>query len=221
MINDAKYDTKLIIVRHGQSIGNANRIFLGHTDLDMSEHGYLQVNATAEHLKNEKIDVIYSSDLIRAYNTAVPHAKLRNLEIKTSKNLREAYVGLWENQAKDDIIAKWGREMFEIYWSEHFGTFVFPEGESIEEAGKRFYNEILSICRENKGKTILITAHAAVIRAFWGIISGISWEKIADTIPFSSNASYSIAYFDGENVIPGEYSIDDHLSEVGITKVNY
>ncbi len=221
MKNNTKYDTKLIIVRHGQSIGNANRIFLGHTDLDMSEHGYLQVNATAEHLKNEKIDVIYSSDLIRAYNTAVPHAKLRNLEIKTSKNLREAYVGLWENQAKDDIIAKWGREMFEIYWSEQFSTFVFPEGESIAEAGERFYNEILSICRENEGKTILITAHAAVIRAFWGIISGISWEKIADTIPFSSNASYSIAYFDGENVIPGEYSIDDHLSEVGITKVNY
>lgn len=216
-----KYDTKLIIVRHGQSIGNANRIFFGHTDLDLSEHGYLQVNATAEHLKSEKIDVIYSSDLIRAYNTAVPHAKMRNLEIKTSKNLREAYVGLWENQAKDDIIAKWGREIFDIYWTDRFGTFVFPEGESIADAGKRFYSEILSICRENRGKTVLITAHAAVIRAFWGIISGISWKNIADIIPFSSNASYSIAYFDGEKVIPGEYSIDNHLSEVGITKVNY
>jgi broad specificity phosphatase PhoE len=216
-----KFDTKLIIVRHGQSLGNANKIFLGHTDLDMSEQGYLQANATAEHLKNEKIDEIYSSDLKRAYNTALPHAKLHNLEVKTSKNLREAYVGQWENQSKDDIIAKWGREAFEIYWTNHFGTFVFPEGESIAEAGERFYNEILTICHKNQGKTILIAAHAAVIRAFWGIISSISWENIADTIPFSSNASYSIAYFDGEKVIPEEYSIDAHLSDVGITKVNY
>ena len=47
---------KIILVRHGQSIGNQTRVFLGHTDLDLSELGYKQANATAEYLKNEKID---------------------------------------------------------------------------------------------------------------------------------------------------------------------
>ena len=50
--------TKIIFIRHGESLGNANKTFLGHTDLDLSELGYKQAEATAKHLKNEKIDVI-------------------------------------------------------------------------------------------------------------------------------------------------------------------
>ena len=107
-----KKTTKLILIRHGQSIGNLTKRFLGHTDLDLSELGYLQANCTAEYLKNEKIDIIYSSDLIRAYNTAVPHAKIRGLDINTSIHLRENFVGEWENMFVDDIIEKWGREFF-------------------------------------------------------------------------------------------------------------
>ena len=211
--------TKIILVRHGQSLGNATKTILGHTDLDMSEHGYKQALATAEYLKTEKIDVIYSSDLKRALNTAIPHAKMRNLEVITSKNLREIYVGAWENMKTDDILSKWGREVFENEWLGNFGLFTFPEGESIINGGKRFFDEVRRICIENKGKTVLIAAHAAVIRSFWGIISGILPENLANELPFSTNASYSIAYFDGNNFIPMEYSCDNHLSEVGITAV--
>lgn len=215
-----KNTTKIILIRHGESLGNANRTFLGHTDLDMSSLGYLQAYATAEYLKDEKIDVIYSSDLKRAYNTAVPHAKIRQIDIISSKNLREMYVGEWENMKFDDIIAKWGREEYEEKWKNNFGTFRFPSGESIEEGGIRFYNEIMRICNENEGKTILIAAHAAVIRAFWAIISGISWENLAKVYPFSTNASYSVAYFDGNKITPESYSNDSHLSSVGITNAN-
>ena len=211
--------TKIIIVRHGQSIGNATRVILGHTDLDLTEQGHLQVNTTAEYLKNEKIDVIYSSDLIRAYNTAIPHAKIRNLEIKTNKNLREMYLGAWENQKVDDIIAKWGREVFVDQWHGNFGLFAFPEGESIQNGGIRFYNEVLSIAKANLGKTIMICSHAAVIRSFWSIINHVNWEDVAEKVPFPSNASYSTVYFDGNELIPDIYSFDSHLSEVGITKV--
>ena len=60
----SEYDTVFFLVRHGQSIGNAKREFLGHTDKDLSELGYLQAQKTADLLANERIDVIYSSDLI-------------------------------------------------------------------------------------------------------------------------------------------------------------
>lgn len=213
-----KNTTKIIFIRHGESLGNANKTFLGHTDLDLSELGYKQAEATANYLKDEKIDVIYSSDLIRAKNTAVPNAKIRNLDIKCSQKLREMYVGDWENRTFDEIIEKWGSEVFFDEWKSNFGTFRFPNGESIEEGGIRFYNEVLSIIEENQGKTILITAHAAVIRAFWGIISGISWGKLAETFNFPSNASYSVAIYDGQKVIPVSYSNDDHLKDIGVTQ---
>ena len=211
--------TKLIFIRHGQSIGNATRTILGHTDKDLSELGYKQAIATAEYLKNEKIDKIYSSDLKRAVNTAVPHAKMHNLEIILNKNLREIYVGAWENRTVDEIIAKWGREAYENDWFGNFGLFTFPEGESIIDGGNRFYDEIKLISLENVGKTVLITAHAAVIRSFWAKISGILPENITKELPFPTNASYSIAYFDGTEIVPVEYSCDAHLTSVGITKV--
>ena len=212
--------TKIIIVRHGQSIGNQTKTFLGHTDLDLSELGYLQADATAKALKDYKIDKIYSSDLKRAYNTAVPNAKMHNLEIKTSKNLREAYVGEWEGMFVGDIIEKWGREVFVDQWAYNFGNFAFPGGESIISAGMRFYNEVLAISNENSGKTILICAHAAVIRSFWAIISDISADDIVSQLPFPTNASYSLCECKNGQILPISYSNDDHLSEVGITKVN-
>ncbi len=211
---------KIIIVRHGQSLGNLNRIFLGHTDLDLSELGYRQAKATAEHLKNEKIDLIYSSDLKRAYNTALPHAEMRDLTIIPSKNLREAYVGAWENMNVDDILTKWGREVFVDQWKNNFGCFTFPDGESTRAAGERFYKKISSICSENIGKTIFISSHAAIIRSFWAIISDVHAEEVSEKIPFPTNASYSIAYYENGKITPISYSNDEHLADVGITKVN-
>ena len=232
---------KIILVRHGQSIGNQSRIFLGHTDLDLSDLGYKQAECTAEYLKNEKIDHIYSSDLIRAYNTAAPHAKLRNMDVISNKNLREAFVGAWEGMNVDDILEKWGREVFIDQWKNKFGLFRFPDGESIKGAGERFYNEIISICSKIDSKpttetpfiynneekkdnfsdiTILIASHAAVIRSFWSIISDIPFDQLAEKIPFPTNASYSICYYKNGKITPFEYSNDEHLSDVGITKVN-
>ena len=211
--------TKIILIRHGQSVGNATKTILGHTDLDLSDLGYKQAEVTANELKNEKIDIICSSDLKRAYNTAYFHAKMRNMEVVTSENLREVYLGAWEGQTIEAVIAKWGREAIEVDWLGNFGLFTFPDGEKIMDAGKRFYDEVYRISKENQGKTILIAAHAAVIRAFWAIIADIAPENISEKLPFPTNASYSICYLENDNITPFEYSIDGHLSEVGITKV--
>lgn len=212
--------TKIIIVRHGQSIGNATKTVLGHTDLDLSELGYKQAEVTANALKNEKIDIIYSSDLKRAYNTALSHAKMRNMSVIPSEKLREVYIGDWEGIVIDEIIEKWGREAVEVDWLGNFGTFTFPKGENLYDAGVRFYKEIYRIANENMGKTILIAAHAAVIRVFWALISDISRYEICEKVPFATNASYSICYFENDKITPFAYSIDEHLNEVGITKVN-
>ena len=211
-------NTKIIIVRHGESVGNATRRMLGHTDLDLSEHGYIQAECTAAHLEREKIDAIYSSDLLRAYNTAVPHAKRRELPITTDKGFRELYVGEWEGKSVEEVVERYG-DMFEVQWHGGFGTFRFPCGESAMEGAERFYNTTIEVAKRHPGQTILICAHAAVIRGFWSIICGVSPEEIVDKVPFATNASYSIAYYDGERITPCEYSRDEHLAEVGITRV--
>ena len=210
--------TTLYIVRHGESLGNMSSRFLGHTDLDLSPKGYEQASLTAKELSMVKFDAIYSSDLIRAYNTALPHAELRGMKITTSKQLREIYAGAWEGMYAKDIIEEYG-ELFTYKWRREFGTFMIPEGESVIGAGTRFLEECTSIAKRHLGGTVLITAHAAVIRSFWGLISGYLPSQFDEYIRFPSNASYSIAEYDGEKIVPISYSIDGHMGDL-FTTVN-
>ena len=203
-------DTILILVRHGQSIGNATRVYLGHTNLGLTERGKMQAQLTAERLRDEKIDAIYSSDLKRAHDTAMPHAEMRGLDIIDKKELREVNVGLWEGMSIDDIIRDYHDE-FLIDWKENFGTFTPPQGESMPDVGRRVYKAIEEIAKAHEGQTVLITSHAAALREFWGMILGLKFEEIAPAVPFPANASYSrIKYCDGV-FTPIEFSVDDHI----------
>ena len=206
-------DTLIYFIRHGQSLGNLSQIMLGHTDLDLSPLGYLQAEKTCEELSGVHFDAIYSSDLIRAYNTAKPHAELRGMNIITSQKLREMNVGEWENMHVQDIIDKYG-ELFTIGWRKNFGEVVVPGGESADEARERFYSAVLEIAKKHPGETILITAHAAVIRLLWGKINNVPPAELAETYPYPTNASYSIARWNGKELIPESYSNDSHLASM-------
>ncbi|MFA5406360.1 MAG: histidine phosphatase family protein [Candidatus Nanoarchaeia archaeon] len=61
---------KLFFVRHGESVGNQLKIAQGHLDYDLTNDGVEQARRVAERLKNEQFAHIYSSDLLRAANTA-------------------------------------------------------------------------------------------------------------------------------------------------------
>ena len=210
---DGGYKTTLLLVRHGESQGNAKREFLGHTDKDLSPRGYQQAERCAEFLSYQEIDAIYSSDLKRAYNTAVPHAKMRNMKIEARKELREIYAGNWEGMRVEDIIAVNSHEFIDG-WRAEFGTFRIPGGESVPEVAERIHSEIKRIAEENVGKTVLVTFHAAAIRAFFGKILNIPTGELADALWFPANASVSVVYYDGEKLIPGEYSHADHLLDM-------
>lgn len=211
--------TKLIIVRHGESIGNKTKYLLGHTDLDMSELGYAQAAATADYLSGERIDAVYSSDLLRAVNTALPHARLRGLEVKLDEGLREVGLGDWEGRHISYVLEKYG-EMYDRYKTRDFGVFTYPKGgENVREAGARFGRALIKIAEENEGKTVLVATHAAVLRSFYASLLRIAPERVAEELPFPTNASCTYIDYENGELIPVEYSHDSHLEAVGITKV--
>ena len=202
-------EAKFVLIRHGQSIGNLKRIYLGHTDLGLSELGVEQAERCAEYFKDEEFSAIYSSDLKRAYNTALPHTKYHDLPIIATEDLREIYMGLWEGMPIEEMRARWQYE-YEVAWLHRFGDFTTPEGEKVTDAAKRIYNKLLSIAKETEGK-ILVTTHAALIRALWGYISGLEPADWGEANFFPANASASFVGFDGEKLIPIRYSFDDYL----------
>ena len=85
--------THVVIIRHGQSQGNAEGRFGGHTDTPLSPRGRKQAKATAKALAKEKFSAIYSSDLPRAIETATPLANLTHVPLQTTDALRERSVG--------------------------------------------------------------------------------------------------------------------------------
>ena len=91
--------TRIYYVRHGQSYGNQHRIFLGHTDMDLTDMGRAQAARTAERLAEVEFAAIYSSDLSRAFNTALPHAEMRGMQVKADKRFNALkYMNVYYRQ---------------------------------------------------------------------------------------------------------------------------
>ena len=117
--------TYFYLIRHGQSIGNAWHRYLGHTDLGLSDLGKIQAEEAGAALADKKIDFIYSSDLKRAHETAIPHAKRRGLDIIDSKDLREMFVEFINNKGLDKFKRQFKNSGTEVFVSQNYteGTF--------------------------------------------------------------------------------------------------
>lgn len=205
--------TVIYLIRHGESEGNLKRICLGHTDLGLTEKGREQAVKTAGALSGVSIDAVYSSDLIRARQTAEPHAVMRGLSVTGIEALRELYFGDWENQYVDYLTETYG-EMFTVGWRKNFGTFTVPKGESVVHCAARAEKALSDIAEAHPGGAVIVVSHAALIRALWGRLSGKSPEEYADFVPFPSNASFSVIVYDGRRLIPVSYSNDKHMGEL-------
>jgi alpha-ribazole phosphatase len=203
--------TKIILIRHGESRANQLKTLAGFSNYELTELGLKQAQITAEHLKNERIDAVYSSDLLRAMHTAIPHAERRGLSVTFCPELRETFCGDWEGGLLSDLKAKYPVEYERM---RETLDFTYPGGENWWESGERFYKKTVEIARENPDKTVLIVAHGGVIRVFWALVCGTPKEQAAQKHPYASNASYTTVTFDGERFIPVEYSNDSHLPEV-------
>lgn len=203
---------RIFFVRHGQSIGNLVGRFLGITDLNISELGHKQAERTAHFLNKENIDALYSSDLIRAYNTAVPLAKLKGLDIIKDKGLREIVAGEWENTPFDELVERYTDEYAKT-WINDIGFAKPVGGESVAELSDRVYDTVKRIAEQNNGKTVAIFTHATPIRAFFCKIYGKTLAEMKN-VPWATNASVSEAVFENGVFKPIRYSYDEFMGEI-------
>ena len=206
--------TTFYLVRHGQSIGNLENRTLGHTDLDLSELGYRQAAATFERMKDYHIDAIYSSPLMRAYHTVLPHAKHRGLTVQTMDALREIYLGLWEGMSVLDIVHRWPYTFTEL-WRANFALATPPKGEYVQDAADRVLEALKSLAQKHPGQTLLIGGHAGVFRAAVAKMIGIPAEKVGKEFPFPSNASITTVVCEDGKFSLVCYSEDAHLTDLG------
>ena len=204
--------TRLVITRHGQSIANAEYRFAGHSDFDLSEIGKAQAELTSQYIcANEKIDVIYSSDLLRAYNTAVPTAKKLGLEIIPTEELREIYAGEWEGRTTAELAVEF-EEDFGV-WKNDYANSRCTGGESTAEVYDRVVATVKRLAQKHDGKTLLLSTHATVVRALCAHSLGLTADRTGE-IPFTHNASINIFNYEDGKLIPEKIDIVEHLGDI-------
>lgn len=153
--------THVVIIRHGQSQGNAEGRFGGHTDTPLSPRGRRQAEATAKALASEKFTAIYSSDLPRAIETASPLARLTGVKLETTDALRERSVGVMEGLTFEEA-AEQHPEQYQALLRRDF-EHVLAGGESYRQTLDRASRMLDEAIEQHRGGRIALFAHTGTI----------------------------------------------------------
>ncbi len=153
--------TRLYLIRHGQSAGNAEGRFGGHGPTPLSELGKEQAEKTAKVLAKEGINVIYSSDLLRAIQTAEPLAKLLDLPIHSSDAFRERHVGVLEGLTFDESKRAFPKDYYALV--NRKVHHVITEGESYRQLLRRITTKVNEIIRSHPSERVAIFSHTGAI----------------------------------------------------------
>jgi len=177
----------LIVVRHGETDGNVEERLQGVTDTPLNEKGRRQAKSVAKRLKDYDIEVIYSSPLKRALETAKEIAKFHpNVKFVVDKDIKELNLGVWEGLTIDEINKKYPGE-YEKRAKDRWNHKI-PGGESYKEADvrvKRFLNKVLE-----KRKNAIIVAHGAINKLIFKNLLKKPFEEVHRD--FYHNTSVSV-----------------------------
>jgi broad specificity phosphatase PhoE len=181
----------LFLVRHGESVYNAEGRVQGQSDVELSPLGLRQADAIAEFLAGAGIDAIYSSPLRRAIQTAQPVAARLGLNVQTDDRLKELHAGVFQNLLWSEIEARFPNEFG--LWRGEQPDVAIPQGESRRDLMIRGAAVLRSI-RETPYRRVAIIAHGGIFAAalkallqvpaevnpfslFNGSISRLAWDK--------------------------------------------
>ncbi len=153
--------TRVLLIRHGQSQGNAEGRFGGHLPTPLSSRGRAQAEATAQALATENITAIYASDLLRATQTAEPLAFETGLDIQTRNAFRERSVGVMEGLTFEEAAAAHPDEYAALLRRDF--EHVMTGGESYRQLLDRASLELDEIIAANAGGCVAIYSHTGTI----------------------------------------------------------
>ncbi|GAA3537287.1 bifunctional RNase H/acid phosphatase [Nonomuraea rosea] len=155
--------TSLLLLRHGETELSLERRFSGHGDAELTPNGLAQAAAAADRLSREpyRLDVIVTSPLKRARQTAEAVAQRTGLDVDVEEDLREADFGDWEGHTFTEVQRRWPAEL--AAWLAD-PTVAPPGGESFATAAQRVQAAGERLVERYEGKTVLAVSHVTPIK---------------------------------------------------------
>jgi len=203
----------LYLVRHGQSLFNAERRIQGQVDVRLSPFGIRQSAALAAAFRSLPIEAIYSSPLARAIETAEPIADALRLAIHTDDRLKEINAGVFQGVLWSEI--EQHSADLAVRWKQQDPDFVIPGGESrrqLAERGRAAFDAIKAAGNRQ-----------AIVVAYGGVLAGALKSLLRvpmESSPFSFyNASISkVAWNDRIKLVT--FNQLDHLAAAGLAETD-
>jgi broad specificity phosphatase PhoE len=153
--------TRILLIRHGQSEGNAEGRFGGHTATPLSERGRREAEALAGALAADGLTAMYSSDLPRAVATAQPLAHLTGLDVHQTEAFRERSVGVMEGLTFEEAASQ-HPEQYAALLRRDF-EHVLRGGESYRQMLDRGSRKLDQVIAEHSGGRVAIFSHTGTI----------------------------------------------------------
>ena len=161
-------DTIVYLVRHGETVDNANQIMQGQTQGELNENGLRQAREFAEQWKDREIDIVMASDLKRSVDTAAIIAAPHGLEVVTTPLMRERDWGSFTGRFIPDLKGE-----------------VWPDDiETLENLLSRAGEFIAYVKKTYPGKKVLAVGHGIFNKA----VQAVYFKKSMSEIPRMSNA---------------------------------
>jgi broad specificity phosphatase PhoE len=176
--------TTLLLARHGETDWNRDGRWQGGSDTPLNDVGRQQAQELAEQL--DGVDVLYSSDLSRARETAEIVADKLGLEIRIDPRLRERSFGAWEGLTAEEI---------EERFSDAHRRWQAGEGPGADDAEpfdafaariSRFLEEVLEL---HPAESVLVISHGGSIRVIHALAAGLDYVRDHRSIPGVPNCA--------------------------------
>ncbi|MGF1504511.1 MAG: histidine phosphatase family protein [Chloroflexi bacterium] len=166
--------TVLVLVRHGETDWNVNRLFQGQTDIPLNQRGKQQVLRLPERLAEYDIDVAFTSDLMRAADTATAAvAEMNGLDLHLETRLREAHFGIFEGLSWEEIQQRYPEEI-ELWMRDRNNA---PHGaERRDDFAARVENFMNEVRSERPEQTVLCVAHGGSLGMMACIALGVNTQ---------------------------------------------
>jgi broad specificity phosphatase PhoE len=191
--------TRLIMIRHGKTKANKEARISSLANIELNDEGREQVKKLSKRLKNMKIDVLYSSPLLRTRQTAEIIAHQTGLEIIEDADLREFDFGQISNKTIEEVKIDSPQIYDEIilWMNTKFGAGVkrpeIPCAEEISDFEERIDRFSQMILKKHPSQIVAAVMHMATIKGFMSVLFGPPIEQHLNFGPF--NASISIIDF--------------------------
>jgi len=202
--------TRICIIRHGETDWNVEKRIQGHTDIPLNETGRAQALAMAFNAAHQRFQAIYSSDLLRATETARVLAQREDHQVKLLPQLRERHFGIFQGITADEGA---------VFHPAAYGRYVardldydFETGESLRRFADRVADGIDWLVRHHGGQTIAAVSHSGVLDVIYRRATGRPLHTPRDfKIP---NCGLNWFHFDGQGWHLEAWGDRHHLHEV-------